>query len=84
VKAKLQTEPLTNRSPQQASVEIPLNIRDLKSTAPDTALSIQLSVRKRMLELFSSNYYLSRFEIKPATQKAAYIFEPLDESGLFL
>jgi predicted GNAT superfamily acetyltransferase len=84
VKSKLQTEPLTNLSPQQVSVEIPLNIRDLKSTAPDTALKIQLSVRKRMLELFSSNYYLSRFEIKPTTQKAAYVFEPLDESGLFL
>jgi predicted GNAT superfamily acetyltransferase len=82
VKSRVETELVANLRSPQASVEIPLNARDLKSTAPDTALKIQLTLRERMLELFNSNYCVSQFEIKPAVRKAAYLFEPLDESRL--
>jgi hypothetical protein len=63
------------------SLEIPLNIQDLKLAQPETVVEIQLRLRERMMELFQRNFYISRLAIDAAHQKATYLFQSFEQTN---
>lgn len=85
VQRKLAAAPLPEElQPVQASVDLPLNVGELKSDAPDRALAVQMSLRNSMLELFSKKFCVTRFEICESSQKATYLFHEANQVDPFL
>ncbi|MBM3803337.1 MAG: GNAT family N-acetyltransferase [Acidimicrobiia bacterium] len=81
VKARLEMTPLPLPPLNgQPSLEIPLNMQQLKATEPEAAARIQAGVRERMTALFERKLVASRIVIDEATRKATYLFEPLAET----
>ena len=65
------------------SVEVPLSIKELKSSAPEEAARIQSGLRERMTDLFGQNFFASRLTIDVASQKATYLFESFEKTNPF-
>jgi len=63
------------------SLEIPLNIQQLKSAEPKVAAKIQAALRQRMMDLFQRNFFISRLVIDEPGQKATYLFESLEQTN---
>jgi len=63
----------------KGSVNIPLNIGEIKVSDPQVALKIQLTVRQQMQELFSQGLCLTHFQIDRGAGKATYLFEMADD-----
>ena len=63
------------------SLEIPLNIQELKLAQPETVVKIQLHLRERMMELFGRNFFVSRLAIDATNQKATYLFESFEQTN---
>ncbi|MSO22074.1 MAG: GNAT family N-acetyltransferase [Acidobacteria bacterium] len=82
VKSRLGSAPLQPPiSDGLPSLDIPLNMQHLKSTAPETAARIQSGVRERMLELFERKFFASRLVIDEANHKATYLFESIEQKN---
>jgi predicted GNAT superfamily acetyltransferase len=65
------------------SVEVPLSIKELKSSAPEEAARIQSGLRERMTDLFGQNFFASRLTIDVASRKATYLFESFEKTNPF-
>jgi len=82
VKARLGSTPLPPPQTQDmVSVEVPLGIKELKSSAPEEAARIQSGLRERMTELFGRNFFASRLAIDAANQKATYLFQSFEQTN---
>lgn len=84
VKSRLGSTPLAPpKTEDMVSLEVPLNIRELKSSEPEEAARIQSALRERMLELFGRNFFVSRLAIDTASQKAIYLFDSFERTNPF-
>ena len=82
VRSRLGATPSPATYPEDMpSLEIPLNIQDLKLAQPETVVEIQLRLRERMMELFQRNFYISRLAIDAAHQKATYLFQSFEQTN---
>ncbi|MCI0418256.1 MAG: GNAT family N-acetyltransferase [Acidobacteria bacterium] len=85
VKSRIGSPPVPVPSSENLiSLEVPLNIQELKSAQPEAAAKIQLGLRERMMDLFERNFFISRFAIDTASQKATYLLESLEQTNPFL
>ena len=67
------------------SLEIPLNIQDLKLAQPETVVEIQLCLRERMMELFEGNFESPDWPLMRHTRRQPTSFNPsTNESGLMI
>jgi predicted GNAT superfamily acetyltransferase len=64
-----------------ASLEIPLNIQELKLAQPEAVVKIQSRLRERMMELFERNFFASRLAIDAANHRATYLFESFEQTN---
>jgi predicted GNAT superfamily acetyltransferase len=84
VKSRLGPNPLpTSQEQDMVPVEVPLSIKELKSSAPEEAEHIQSGLRERMTDLFGQNFFASRLVIDVAKQKATYLFESFEKTNPF-
>ena len=82
VKSRLGATPSPATYPEDMpSLEIPLNIQELKLAQPETVVKIQLRLRERMLEHFGRNFFVSRLTIDAESQKATYLFESFEQTN---
>ena len=82
VKSRLGTTPApATHSEDMPSLEIPLNIQELKLAQPEAVVKIQSRLRERMMELFGRNFFVSRLAIDATNQKATYLFESFKQTN---
>ena len=63
-------------------LDLPLNIRELKTTDPVSASQIQRQLRHRFLELFGNGYCAIGFTMDESRNIASYVLEPFDEASI--
>jgi predicted GNAT superfamily acetyltransferase len=83
VKSRLGSTPVSLPKPDLVSLQLPLNIQQLKSGDLDVVARIQSGLRERMLDLFQRNFFISRLTIDAANQKASYLFESFEQTNPF-
>lgn len=81
VKSRLESIAQPAHSDNLVSLEIPLNIQELKLDRPDYVAKVQSELRERMTGLFARNFFASRLAIDTANQKATYLFESFEQTN---
>jgi predicted GNAT superfamily acetyltransferase len=81
VKSRLGSKTLPAQMQSMVSVEVPLSIKELRSSAPEEAARIQSGLRERMTDLFGKNFFASRLTIDVPSQKATYLFESFEKTN---
>ena len=81
VKSRLGSTPVPLPKQDFVSLQVPLNIQQLKSAEPEVAAKIQSGLRERMMDLFQRNFFISRLAIDTPSQKATYLFESLEQTN---
>ena len=82
VKSRLGSTPSqATPSTDSVSLDVPLNVQELKSSQPEAVATIQSNLRERMSELFASGFFASRLTIDTTNQKATYLFESFKQKN---
>ena len=74
--------PAVEPGAQHTSVEIPLNIAELRLRNPEQALKVQLEFRECLMQILHQNYSVTGFEIDTTQQKARYKLNKFSEHVL--
>jgi predicted GNAT superfamily acetyltransferase len=83
VKSRIGSGPSpVEQSVQVTSVEIPLDIAELRLRNPERALKVQLEFRERIMPVLCQNYFVTGFEIDTIRKKARYNLKKLSEHAL--
>lgn len=69
-------------SAQDSSVEIPLDVAELRLKNPQRALKVQLEFREHIMPILRQNYFVTGFEIDTTQQKARYHLKKFSEHAL--
>ena len=59
----------------QASLELPLQFKELRREDPAAALEVQLDFREKILNLLRRNLCVTGFELDPVKQRARYYLQ---------
>lgn len=83
VKSRLEATPVPLPKQDLVSLQLPLNIQQLKLDDMDAVARIQSDLRERMMDLFQRKFFISRLAIDPAKETATYLFESFEQTNSF-
>ncbi len=85
VKSRIGLEPSAARPNRLAvSVKLPLDVGELRSKKPESALKWQMEFRGQILELFDKGYCVTGFEVDEGQQQIRYLLEEFNAQALGL
>ncbi len=70
--------------PAMQTVDLPLEISELKSSDPAAALEVQLRLREQLVRFLKEGSYILGHEIDPKQQVARFLLGPVDNLQLIL